>query len=53
MAIKISDPRETRFEDVGLIELEDTETGEVMLIDTGSSQFRASLPPAPTRTCRT
>ena len=40
IAIKISDPRETSFEDVGLIELEDAETGEVILVDTGSGAFR-------------
>ena len=40
VAIKISDPREATFENVGLIELEDTETGEVVMINTGSKQFR-------------
>lgn len=40
IAMKISDPRELSFDDVGLIELEDAETGEVMLIDTGSQEFR-------------
>ncbi len=40
IAVKISDPRETTFENVGLIELEDAETGEVYLIDTGSKAFR-------------
>lgn len=40
IAIRISDPREISFEDVGLIELEDTETGEILLIDTGSAAFR-------------
>ncbi len=40
IAMKISDPRELSFEDVGLIELEDAETGEVMVIDTGSQEFR-------------
>lgn len=40
IAIKISDPRELKFEDVGLIELEDAETGETLLIDTGSAGFR-------------
>jgi uncharacterized protein (DUF58 family) len=40
IAMKISDPRELSFEDVGLIELEDAETGEVMLVDTGSMEFR-------------
>ncbi|MBU8934676.1 MAG: DUF58 domain-containing protein [candidate division Zixibacteria bacterium] len=40
VAIKISDPRETTFEDVGLIELEDAETGEVYMVDTSSREFR-------------
>ena len=40
VAIKISDPRESTFEDVGLIELEDAETGDVVMINTGSKQFR-------------
>jgi uncharacterized protein (DUF58 family) len=40
VAIKITDPRETGFDDVGLIELEDAETGEVVLVDTSSGSFR-------------
>jgi uncharacterized protein (DUF58 family) len=40
IAIKISDPREIKFENVGLIELEDAETGETILIDTSSAAFR-------------
>jgi uncharacterized protein (DUF58 family) len=40
IAIKITDPRESTFEDVGLIELEDAETGDVILVDTGSKRFR-------------
>jgi len=40
VAIKVSDPREATFENVGLIELEDAETGEVVLINTGSAKFR-------------
>jgi len=40
VAVKISDPRESSFDDVGLIELEDAETGEVFMIDTGSREFR-------------
>jgi uncharacterized protein (DUF58 family) len=40
IGIKVTDPRETVFEDFGLIELEDTETGEVILVDTGSKAFR-------------
>jgi uncharacterized protein (DUF58 family) len=40
ISVKITDPRETVFENVGLIELEDAETGEVFLVDTGSADFR-------------
>lgn len=40
IGIKITDPRETVFDDFGLIELEDAETGEVLLVDTGSKEFR-------------
>jgi len=40
IAMKITDPRETVFEDIGLIELEDAETGEILLVDTGSKRFR-------------
>ena len=40
IAIKVSDPREITFENIGLIELEDAETGEVLIIDTGSKEFR-------------
>jgi len=40
VAIKISDPRETTFDNVGLIELEDAETGEVFMVDTSSREFR-------------
>ena len=40
IAMKISDPREMSFDNVGMIELEDAETGEVMLIDTASQEFR-------------
>ncbi|SYZ73988.1 conserved hypothetical protein [Candidatus Zixiibacteriota bacterium] len=40
IAMKISDPREMKFDNVGMIELEDAETGEVMIIDTASSEFR-------------
>ena len=40
ITMKISDPRESTFEDFGLIELEDAETGEVIMVDTGSKAFR-------------
>ena len=40
IAVTISDPRENEFPDVGLIELEDAETGNTKLVDSGSKQFR-------------
>ena len=40
IAVKITDPRELEFGNYGLMELEDAETGEVMVIDTGSAVFR-------------
>lgn len=40
IAVKISDPRELEFDDYGLIELEDAETGETVVIDTASRAFR-------------
>mgnify|MGYP001545907109 CR=1 FL=1 len=43
VAIALSDPREKSLPDVGLIELEDAETGEVLLLDTGSSELRAEF----------
>ena len=40
IAVSITDPREVSMPDVGLIQLEDAETGEMVIIDTGSSSFR-------------
>lgn len=40
IAMKVSDPREASFDNVGLLELEDAETGEVFVVDTSSKQFR-------------
>lgn len=38
--VRISDPRETSLPDVGLIELEDAETGERVVVDTRRSRIR-------------
>lgn len=38
--VRISDPRETSLPDVGLIELEDAETGERILVDTHRRKIR-------------
>jgi len=40
IAVKISDPRELAFDNVGLLELEDAETGGVFMVDTSSQAFR-------------
>ncbi len=40
IAISITDPREVSMPDVGLIELVDAETGEQIIVDTGSALFR-------------
>lgn len=40
IAISITDPREISMPDCGLVQLEDAETGEMLLIDTGSAAFR-------------
>jgi len=40
IAVSITDPREISMPDCGLVQLEDAETGEMLLIDTGSAAFR-------------
>jgi uncharacterized protein (DUF58 family) len=40
IAISVTDPRELKMPDVGLVELEDAETGRMALIDTGDAAFR-------------
>lgn len=40
IAIRISDPREEEMPAVGLLELEDAETGERLLLDTGNAAVR-------------
>ena len=40
IAVSITDPREISMPNIGLIQLEDAETGEMVLIDTGSASFR-------------
>lgn len=40
VAITITDPRELELPDVGFIELEDAETGEIVLLDTGDPAVR-------------
>jgi hypothetical protein len=40
--VSITDPREVAMPDIGLIELEDAETGKRIVIDTGSLAVRNS-----------
>ncbi len=40
IAIRVNDPRESVFPDVGLIELQDAESGKTILVDSGSRKFR-------------
>lgn len=40
IAVTINDPRECVFPDVGLVELEDAESGRTVLVDSGSKEFR-------------
>lgn len=42
LSIRVSDPREGELPDVGLIELEDAETGEQLLVDTSDPVIRDS-----------
>ena len=41
IAVSITDPREVSMPNVGLVQLEDAETGEMITIDTGSASFRS------------
>lgn len=40
IAVTVTDPRERNLPDVGLLELEDAETGQMLLLDTGSAAVR-------------
>jgi uncharacterized protein (DUF58 family) len=42
IALRITDPRETDLPAVGLLELEDAETGERLLLDAGSREVRSA-----------
>jgi uncharacterized protein (DUF58 family) len=43
IAITITDPRELEIPDIGFIELEDSETGEIILLDTSSERVRRTF----------
>ena len=41
IAVTVADPREYSLPDVGLLEVEDAETGAAVLVDTGSAELRS------------
>ncbi len=43
ICVPVSDPAESTLPDVGLVELEDSETGELMLVDTSSAKVRGAF----------
>ena len=43
VAVRVTDPREHGFEAVGLVTLEDAETGARRLVDTGAREFRDAV----------
>jgi uncharacterized protein (DUF58 family) len=40
VAIRLSDPRESELPNIGLVELEDAETGGALIVDSSSREFR-------------
>jgi uncharacterized protein (DUF58 family) len=40
ICVPVSDPAESELPDVGLVELEDPESGELLLVDTSSERLR-------------
>lgn len=43
VAINVRDPRESQLPNIGLIEFEDSETGEIILVDTSDSNFQKNF----------
>ena len=43
VAVRVTDRRESEFQGAGLVMLEDAETGERRLVDTGAAAFRTAL----------
>ena len=43
VAVRITDQRERDFENVGMLTLEDAETGQTRLVDTAAGEFRDAL----------
>ncbi|RMF67229.1 MAG: DUF58 domain-containing protein [Calditrichaeota bacterium] len=50
VAITVTDPRELSLPDIGLVELEDAETGEIVLLDTSDSSTRDAFSSVSSRT---
>jgi uncharacterized protein (DUF58 family) len=48
VAVWITDPRESEIPDVGVVTFEDPESGEQILVDTGSAHLRARFQQAAT-----
>ena len=43
ICVPVSDPAESELPDVGLVEMEDSETGELLLVDTSSAKVRRAF----------
>ena len=43
ICVPVSDPAESSLPDVGLVEMEDSETGELLLVDTSSAKVRKAF----------
>ena len=43
ISISVSDPAESEIPDVGVVELEDPETGEITVVDTSSASVRKAF----------
>jgi len=52
IAVVLDDPRDQSLPDVGLIELEDAETGERLILDTGDRRVRDAFEQRATEACR-
>lgn len=49
LAVRLYDPRETELPDSGMLVMEDAETGEQLVVDTGDARFRARFAEAARR----
>ena len=51
ICVPVGDPAERELPDVGLVELEDPETGELVLVDTSSAKVRREFAAKATEDC--